>query len=187
MSKLYFITHPSVQIIKNQSIDQWGLSDKGIDETRGLLKLDFWNEINVVYSSPEKKAVQTAQLVSSECKLEICLSDCLSEVDRSSTGFIDYDKYIEAIKNFYNRPDESIQGWESANNATKRITECVKSIMSNHKDQTVAIVGHGATGTLLVCSLLNKKPDFTEDPQGTGRYMIINWDKRQIIQKWLTY
>lgn len=187
MSKLYFITHPSVQINKNLAVDKWSLSDKGLKETEQLLRLDFWREIEAIYASPERKAQQTAELVSKRYGLEVFKTNCLSELDRSSTGFVEYDAYIEMIKSVYSNPNKNIQGWESAFDVTKRITECIALIMSNHKDQSVAVIGHGATGTLLACSLLNKKPDFAEDPKGTGRYMIIDWDKKQLMKRWSGY
>ncbi|KKQ91370.1 MAG: Phosphoglycerate mutase [Candidatus Woesebacteria bacterium GW2011_GWB1_39_10] len=187
MSKLYFITHPSVHIVKVLPIDQWGLSSKGINEVKRLLKLSFWNEISIIYSSPEKKAIQTAELISREYGIKIFTRDNLSEVDRSSTGFMEYGKYLDVVRNFYKHPKESIQGWESAAVASKRIFKDIAQIMSKHKNKSIVVIGHGATGTLLACSLLNKEPDFAEDTQGTGRYMIIDWNKRQLVQKWLKY
>ena len=186
MSKLYFITHPSVLIDKNIPIDQWQLSEKGIEETKRLLKLDFWKSIDAIYSSPEKKAAQVAELAASKYGLVPKTETCLSEIDRKSTGFMEYDIYMETVAEFYKKPSIEVNGWESAKKATERIVDCITRIMdSNTKD--VAIIGHGATGTLLACYLLNKPPTLSEDPQGTGRFMIVSWGEKKIEQKWLTY
>lgn len=187
MSKLYFITHPSVAIIKDQSIDQWGLSDKGLEETERLLKLNFWDEIEAIHTSPEIKAVQVASLAAKKLGINIKVHECLSEVDRSSTGFVEFDQYMKLMENFYSHPKERVEGWESAEEATKRIVNCVSGIMETANSGTLAIIGHGATGTLLACHLLAMDPSYSEDPMGTGRYMVIDWDKKIILNKWCEY
>lgn len=186
MSKLYFITHPSVSINKSIPIDQWQLSNKGIWETERLLKLRFWKKIGLIHTSPERKAVQVARIVAKEYDLKVEINPCLSEVDRSSTGFVEPDLYVELIKEFYMNPLMEVRGWESAERATKRIVECVTNIMDS-ANKNVAIIGHGATGTLLACHLLKKAPTFTEDPQGVGRLMFIDWDKKKILTRWAEY
>lgn len=186
MSKLYFITHPSVLIDKHAPIDQWQLSEKGIEETKRLLKLNFWKNIKAIYSSPEKKAVQVAEMAVNKYSFGLKRESCLSEIDRSSTGFMEYDIYMETMTEFYNNPKIEVNGWESAENATNRIVDCVTKIM-NSNTENVAIIGHGATGTLLACHLFNKLPTLTEDPQGTGQYMIVNWDEKKILNKWVKY
>lgn len=187
MAKLYFITHPQVNIIQGIPIDKWALSHEGIASCDRLASLDFWNNIDVIYSSPEKKALQTTKIIAKKNRILVKKKHSLREFDRSSTGFLQPTTYMNAIESFYANPELSHRGWETANSASERIYACVNSIFNQDNHKNIAIIGHGATGTLLVCKILGIDPTFLEDPQGVGVYMAIDWHKKKLILKWKKY
>lgn len=187
MAKLYFITHPQVNIIQDIPIDEWSLSQDGIASCERLSSQDFWSDIDIIYSSPEKKALQTTEIIAKKNHVLTKKKHCLKEFDRSSTGFLPPTIYMKAIETFYAYPDLSHRGWETANSASDRIYACVNSIFEQDHDKNIAIVGHGATGTLLACKVIGIDPSFLEDPQGVGVYMVIDWYKKNLIAKWKKY
>ncbi len=191
MTKLVFITHPAVEIDPQISINQWQISQDGQKQIENLLKYPFWEEVDVIYSSQEGKALNTAKQIRAHfAGLKSPAPEGtfdLHEIDRSATGVLPKEVYDKAIEEFYQNPDKSYKGWETANAAKERITKVVTQIMEDNAGKTVAIVGHGATGTLLACRIKKIEPSFAEDPHTNGCIMTCDWDKKTVLSPWTKY
>ena len=55
----------------------------------------------------------------------------LGEIDRSSTGFLPEAEHAAAARAFFERPDESARGWETAHHARARIVRAVEAILES--------------------------------------------------------
>lgn len=189
MTRLIFVTHPPVEIDPKKSADQWLVSEDGWKEVERLIKKPFWKDVDKIYSSQENKAKRVAEKIAESFEnlhLNTPIT-LLGEIDRNSTGFLESDVYDNAIEEFYKNPDISFKGWETAKAATDRIVTAVSEIMKENKDRTIAIIGHGATGTLLACWVKGIEPSFSEDPRRNGCIMVFDWDKKQILSPWQKY
>lgn len=187
MTKLIFITHPSVVISPNVPADEWSLSEKGIEETNRLLEKSFWKEVGAVYASTEPKAFAVAEMVREKFGLPYTEVGAIKEIDRSATGFLPYDEYMEVIEEFYRNPQVNVRGWESAEHARQRMKTAISDLMNAHQGEIVAVIGHGASGTLLACEVQGIPSTFEQDPKQTGCFMEIDWDKQNILSPWQTY
>lgn len=188
MTKLIFITHPAVIIDPKTPIDQWSLSEKGRQEVEALGSENFWNSVDVIYSSSEPKATTVVGIVSKKRSIALppdYKRDCLGEI-RNRT-FIEPSKFSVAVGEWYAHLTENPNGWESVADAQKRIVECVTSLMTKNKGKTVVMVGHGGTGTLLLCQIKGATPSFDDDPLTTGCIAVYDWDNQKIISPWKKY
>ena len=186
MTKLYFITHPSVTIDSSVPIDQWNLSEKGLEAANKLLEHDFIKEFGVIYSSAEPKAITVAEMVSS--KINVPITNKVKDLGEiRGRTFIPPEIFVEATKNWFDNPTQNINGWESRDDTQKRIVDCVSKIMASENGKIVAIVGHGGTGTLLKCHIKGIEPLQTEDQPGQGCYFIADWDNQKLIQDWVKF
>ncbi|MBI2410396.1 MAG: histidine phosphatase family protein [Candidatus Kerfeldbacteria bacterium] len=194
MSKLFFITHPDVIIDSNIPIEKWDLSEKGENEALSLLMQPFWQTVDIIYTSEETKAVTVGEMASQKFMLQYIKKGCIGEIDRSSTGYLPYEEYMEAVKHFFEEPEKSYNGWETAQAATQRIVSCVDKIVSSHPNQNIAIIGHGGTAGLLICYMKGVVPNFknvpadtTKVPAGLGFFIELDWKNRKINSEWVKY
>lgn len=184
MSRIFFITHPEVVIDPNVPVPQWGLSDEGRNRAMSLLGHPWVKEINLIYSSEELKAHQTAEIIANHLNLEVRTNSKLGEVDRSSTGFLHEPDLSKTVKEFFENPDKSIAGWESAEMAQKRIAHCVENIISTNPPANIAFISHGMVGGLLM-SYLKKIPIHRRYMQrNLGSYFIYDIDEHEVVQEW---
>ena len=186
MSRLVFITHPETAPIPGLRAEIWPFSSKGCAAAARLWKNTFWERIDAVYSSTEGKASVVGSIVSEKFGLSFEQIAELGEIDRSSTPIVPLDEYLKRSKAFYADPDTSMRGWETARQGTRRVDAAVRRIMERHPSGSVAIIGHGMTGTLLRCALQNKEPSFAEDPKKCGCIMEIDWEARSVAP-WSVY
>jgi len=174
MRKIYFISHPEVEIDPEIPVPQWCLSTKGRARMKQALALPWMSEITSIYASTEKKAIDGAQILAQHLRLSYTTLAALGENDRSSTGYLDAQEFEQTADAFFASPELSSRGWERAIDAQIRIYRAVETIKRSDKSAgAIAIVSHGAVGTLLYCYLANKpiSRDFDQPGSGGGNYL----------------
>ncbi len=187
MAKLFLITHPDVVIDPKEAIDEWQLSEKGLERAKDLMKKVFWKEIVAIYSSPERKAKAVAEMASEKFGIPLLLKEDLREIDRSSTGFMPYDDFMSAVNEFFRKPDDSCRGWETARAARQRVSDCTESIMGEHPGGSISLIGHGAAFALLLSHIKNVEPSFDLCQDGVGFIAEIDWERKEIVSPWEKY
>ena len=134
-----------------------------------LLNKSWVTDISAVYCSTEQKAIDGASILASHLDLKYKQTAALGENDRSATGYLDAEEFERTADEFFSTPDQSVRGWETARAAQKRIVNAVRSIYDHdntHGD--IAIVSHGAVGTLLYFFFANRTIDRRCDQPGQG-------------------
>jgi len=151
---LVFITHPDVLIDPAVPVPQWPLSERGLARMRAGLQQPWISAISAVYCSTEQKARDGAAILAGHRGLPVTEIAALGENDRSATGFLTPPEFEQMADAFFAQPAESVRGWERAVDAQSRIVSAVRQLAaSDTTDGVIAIVSHGAVGTLLYCHL----------------------------------
>ena len=153
MSKLYFITHPEVAVDPGVPVERWHLSDVGIARMRSFASSPVMSSVRAVWASRETKAIEAAGILAGALGLGVRVQAALGENDRSATGFLPPAEFEQVADRFFAEPHVSVRGWERAVDAQARIRKAVHGIVAEHRDGDLAIVAHGAVGTLLYCAL----------------------------------
>lgn len=153
MSDLIFITHPEVVVDPQTSVEEWRLSAVGVQRMRGFSCSLIPSKVRKIWSSRETKAVEAAGILGDALGLGFGVSNDLGENDRSATGFLPPAEFEDMANAFFATPETSVRGWERAIDAQSRIRDAVIGIVADHTDGDLAIVAHGAVGTLLFCAL----------------------------------
>ena len=180
---LYFITHPNVVVSRDVPVPRWPLSERGRQRMRAGLRQPWVKEIGAIYCSAEQKAIDGAEILAAHRSLPFTQIEELGENDRSATGFLPPDEFERVADQFFARPTESVRGWERAVDAQARVVRAVERI---RHDTTVAIVSHGAVGTLLYCHLAGQAIDrrWDQPPNGGGNYYPFSLSPRAAQGGW---
>ena len=157
-------------IAPDEEITSWRLSPSGLMRARHFSESKVLSNVSAIWSSAERKAVETAQCLSNRSALKIQIDPRLGENDRSATGFLPPEDFERAADAFFADPDQSINGWERALDAQKRITSALRDITTTHPGGDLAIVSHGAVGTLLWCHLMGFPISRAYDQHSQGHY-----------------
>ena len=167
--QLVFITHPNVVIDADVPVPRWPLSERGRERMRLGLRQPWIADLSAIYCSDEQKAIDTAAIVAQHRGLPVHERSALGENDRSATGFLPPAEFERMADAFFARPDASVRGWERAIDAQRRIVTAVQDIVaSDSSDGLIAIVSHGAVGTLLYCHLAGESIDRRWDQPANG-------------------
>lgn len=189
MALLHYVSHPEVDQDPTVPVPRWSLSARGRERAMSMLSQPWVKGIGHVVSSPETKAMETAQLVADHLGLEIDVRQAIGEVDRSATGFVDRVRHDELADRLFAEPTRSADGWERAIDAQTRVAEALADFWtptgSSEPVADVMVVGHGGVGTLLYCRLAGLAIDRRHDQPGQGHYWSYDLDSATVVHPWL--
>ncbi|KNG93943.1 histidine phosphatase family protein [Pseudaestuariivita atlantica] len=168
MARLIVATHPEVVVDPAIPVTDWRLSDAGRARAEALARSDLLRSVGAIWSSTERKARETAAILAAPRGLAVQTDARLGENDRSATGYLPPSRFEAAADAFFAKPERSFRGWETAQAAQERIVTAVRAIVAGHAALDLAIVTHGAVGTLLWCHLRDARIDRAFDQPGQG-------------------
>ncbi len=171
-----FVTHPEVVVDPQTPVTQWRLSALGRARVQAFALTGALDAVDLLVSSPETKAVETAAVLGAARGLPAAQHAGLGENDRAATGFLPPEEFERTADQFFAQPSTSVRGWETAADAQARVQGAVRDCLAAHPGRSVAFVSHGAVGTLLLCSLLDVAINRSRDQPRQGCWFAFNPD-----------
>ncbi|MCL5438975.1 MAG: phosphoglycerate mutase family protein [Patescibacteria group bacterium] len=150
----YFLRHGQTKKDSNIPISKWILSDKGESQAKKLAKEGVFNNAEIIFSSTEEKAYQTAKPIADKLGKEIIQLEEISELNRDKGGFMEPETYEDSVKDCLQHLDKSINNWETANQALERFSRKIEEVDKEYDDKKILVVGHGFTINLYFAKLL---------------------------------
>jgi broad specificity phosphatase PhoE len=184
MGSLFFITHPEVTIDPGTEVARWHLSDIGVSRMRRFARSEVVRDVSAVWASTETKAIEAAGLLAGWLGLPVSTCAALGENDRSATGFLPPDEFERMADAFIAEPGRSVRGWERAIDAQARVRAAADAIIAGHGGGDLAIVAHGAVGTLLLCSYLDRPIARSADQPAQGCYWTATLPDCRVVHVW---
>ncbi|MFW9922807.1 MAG: histidine phosphatase family protein [Candidatus Thorarchaeota archaeon] len=151
-----FLRHGDVIVNLNLQASLWELSEGAKKAAEELAYSEKIKKIDLIYSSSENKAIQSALPFSRKYNCDIIVVNEFSELNRKEAiNIFSTKEYQEQVKKAFQFPDESINNWESINHAISRFTRKIAELDENHSEKNILIVSHGIILIGYFCSLKN--------------------------------
>jgi len=107
----------------------------------------------IIVTSVEPKARQTAGIIADCLGLEIHAAEGLHEHDRAQSPYYSKDKFQSLVQEMFDKPDVLVFGNETADQVLVRFREAVNSVLTSYNGQTILIVAHGTVISLFASAL----------------------------------
>ena len=162
-NKLIFLRHAETKVDENSVISKWFLTEKGKKEAITLLNSEFFDDIDLIITSDEEKAYQTAYPLSKRLHQEIIRDKNLNEIIRDNGVFLkNKEEYTKILKLCVGNRNQSYNNWEPANHALTRFSKRIQEINSQYSNKKIMIVAHGVVINLYFAEILGKLEDVFE-------------------------
>jgi broad specificity phosphatase PhoE len=161
MHKLILVKHSLPEIDETKPAKEWGLGFEGRVRCKPLADQLMGYHPDVVISSVETKAYQTARLLVGlldEPTLPWETMEGLREHDRSEVGFLGKEEFEKRVEEFFAKPDQKVFGGESADEAHDRFARAIHAALAKHGERTMIVVAHGTMISLFVSRLAKIDP-----------------------------
>ena len=125
-----------------------GLTDKGREQAKALALAVVDKNINVIITSPLKRAIETSKIVSDLCTVPMEVDDRL--IEQSYGIYEGVDRKDEAFLNNKRNFAYKYPNGESMMQVAHRVYGLIEEIKDKYKDRNVLIISHGG-----VCRIIN--------------------------------
>ncbi|MDD5339073.1 MAG: histidine phosphatase family protein [Dehalococcoidales bacterium] len=141
-----------------------GRADVPLNET-GLKQAALVGEylanekVDVVYSSPLQRALQTADAIAAPHNLKVSITENLNDIDcgewEGKTLAEVKEKYEEVYQDWVDTPEQvKLPGGDSLEDVRNRAWPFVKDAVTRARSGRIVMVSHRAVNKVLVCALL---------------------------------
>jgi len=130
---------------------QWGLCPEGRDAVAALAEKLIPFGAKAAISSPEPKALQTAEIIGQRLGLAVEVEHGLHEHKRQHRSFGTEEEFRERIAQVFAEPKAVAPGGESAEQACERLT----AALARHTTRPLVAVTHGTVLSLYVARVLD--------------------------------
>lgn len=182
MRRLVLIRHSVPEIERDRPASAWRLGVVGRRRSEQLASRlrDF--SPDVVWSSREPKAVETAEIVAGALGVPVQVAHGLEEHHRDGVPFHPTrDDFEAAVERFFCNPDQLVFGSETAVQARDRMAAAVDRVVdAGHTDNIV--VTHGTVMTLYVAHVTGVRPMDFWHRLGLPSYVVLELPGNKILQ-----
>jgi len=152
---LHLVRHGRPETRPGVPAHEWELDPAGFDDVWALRESGRLPSRAVWFTSPEPKAIATAQLLH-EGEVGVVLD--LREHVRETTDWLD--DFPATVERAFAEPGcPAYDGWEPLAACRDRVVGAVQGILGAHAEEEVVLVGHGTAWTVLVSELTGAPPD----------------------------
>jgi 2,3-bisphosphoglycerate-dependent phosphoglycerate mutase len=160
-----FFRHALTRIDKETPAEQWVISDEGIENVCEVISTGKFDDVDVIISSSEKKAIQTAYYLAERIEKEIILNPNFRELERKGEFVETKEDYDTRVWRIFNNPSECSFGWETAERALTRFKQGISRLENTYSGKNIFIVSHGIILSLFVAD-------------------YYNWDSKKTFEYW---
>lgn len=175
-------THKNVAKVLHGRKDDASLNELGKSQAGRAAKVLVEMGVDIIYSSTELRASQTAEIINRSCKVPLIYLDDFRERDwgifeGQSWGEVESVLGQMQLPERYKFKPERGESWQEVET---RLIGALKLIISENEGKTVAIVTHGGTIRTLIPYLLNTslEESFKYDPRHLS-FTIFNFNGKK--------
>jgi 2,3-bisphosphoglycerate-dependent phosphoglycerate mutase len=154
VARLILVRHSQVATDPAVPPKQWRLSQQGWELCLPLAEALRPYTPEILLSSDEPKAIDTANLIAERLGLTVQIAAGLDEHRRPYVA----EDFLDLMQHYFEAPGERVFGEESAAEATDRFATAVDAAVRAHAASTLAVVTHGTVLALYAAPLFGLDP-----------------------------
>ncbi|MGB2814698.1 MAG: histidine phosphatase family protein [Dehalococcoidales bacterium] len=162
------------------------LSETGVKQAKLLAEYLSTSAIEAVYSSPLKRARETAEIIARPHKLKVNADPDLIDFDFGQWQGLSHEEVKEKYEDLYTKwvthPEQvSMPGGESLEDVARRVIRFRNRIIAGHHG-IILIVGHRVVNKIMLCTMLGlDNSHFWKTRQDTCGISILTYQDEQFI------
>ena len=180
---LILVKHSLPDVQAHLPANQWRLSEEGRLRVNRLAEKvkDFQPEM--ICSSSEPKAKETAEILASLLGLETQVVGGLHEHERTNTPFLSQDAFQASVCEFFQHPGQLVFGAETADQAHTRFERAVTAALCDHPGKTAIVVSHGTVISLFVSRRTGLSDWLLWNELGLPSFVVIDLGSNRLIAR----
>ena len=180
MRRLALVRHSLPEIDRDEPASGWRLGEIGRQRSELLAVRLSRLSPDVIWSSREPKAVETAEILAGAFEVPVQIADGLEEHHRCNVSYFPTEAEFEkAVEQFFREPDQLVLGTETARQALSRMSGAIEGVIRGDPEDSI-IVTHGTVMTLYVASITGVQPMHFWRRLGMPSIVVLTLPERRI-------
>lgn len=177
---LVLVRHSKSLVNPDIPIPTWGLSEEGVILAKGLREITVINSLEVVYSSLQSKALETAVYMTKNSGIQIKTDNRLTESTSFTNKFVDLEQLAQNTKDYYSNTDLSINNGETFQEALNRFMTAIENIIKAEAGKkNIGIVSHGNILAAFSNQYIHKDVYQLAESIKQPDIAVLNWETRK--------
>jgi broad specificity phosphatase PhoE len=164
-STLYLVRHGATDanlrrpyVLQGRGIDL-ALNATGAQQADRVAQLLAQNPVAAVYSSPMRRALETARAIAERCRVEVVMREELIECNVGCWEGLDWDgireKFPNDYENFQRDPSRfPYPGGETYSDVARRVVPVLEQLLEKHRGERFVVVAHNIVNRVSVATFL---------------------------------
>ncbi len=146
---IYMIRHAKSPFVVGQERTR-ELSTQGLIDAKKVADIMDNKKIDLIVSSPYKRAIQTIEEIATNKDIEIIVYEELRERQLKGAFKLTEDEIYQAIKTSFEDIDFHLTDGESIRDVQNRAIPVIKNLLNNYEGKTIIIGTHGNVMTIIM-------------------------------------
>lgn len=182
MRKLVLIKHARPSVDPTSPSSQWTLSTEGIASCGPLAEALKPLALDVLISSTEPKAIQTAQHVAGHLSLQSHALPGLEEHHRDTVPHLATRDFLASMAQVFKQPRRRILGEETAHQASERFLKGIADAIDRHPAGNIAVVTHGTVIALYLAYYNDIDPYMLWRQMSLPSFVVVSMEDHEILE-----
>ena len=175
------IRHSKTKFQKDVPNVLWQLTEEGIDLASKLSLQKEIQDIEVLYSSLQTKALQTALILAKDNHIPIKTNKDLTELTSITNGFIE--DFEGSVRKLYSGEIKNINDGETIEECSVRFNNAIEEIIKTESNcQNLGIVAHGNVLSIFSSQYTDISPYDIHSKMQMPDMAIFDWDTKKFIK-----
>jgi broad specificity phosphatase PhoE len=179
---LILVKHSLPEVVEGIPAREWTLSEEGRIRSRELAGKLMPYQAEIIVSSVESKARETASILAENLGLEFQEVEGLHEHDRSGSPYYSKSEFQSLVQKFFVKPSELIFGNETAVAALTRFRLAIDYVLNTFSEKNLAIVAHGTVISLYVAWLTGCNGYNLWKELGLPSFVVLDIQSKTLIE-----
>jgi broad specificity phosphatase PhoE len=184
--KLTLIRHSTTKPTSDIPICQWGLTNEGVKLADKLSVNHLIKDLDVIYSSLQTKALETALIVAKPNAIAIKTHPDLTEISSFTIKFLG-DEFDIKLKQYFDNKISRINGGETYKEALSRFDRALTDIVDQEKENKVdniGVVTHGYVLSFFTARYCNLGAWEVHEKISMPDIATFDWEMKKLIKFW---
>lgn len=179
---LILIRHSLPDVVEGVPAHVWELSDEGRARVGKLAEKLSQYQLEVIGSSVEPKARETAEILCKTLGIDIVVMDGLHEHERESVALVSKEEFQSLVRELFEKPDDFVFGNETAAQALVRFKKSVELMMKLYDGKHMAIVAHGTVISLFTAWLTGVDGYLFWEDLGLPAFVVLDMKNKKLLE-----
>lgn len=148
------LRHAQTLIDLSIPTEKWKISEQGEKKIKKLVETGIFDDVELLFSSDEEKAVKTIEHLSKRIGKKPIISSSFREIYRGKENIQTQEKYERVIEKILVDNNFRYKDWESTETAINRFKKGILSIDERNQNRKILIVSHGLILTIYFANIL---------------------------------